>query len=296
MKKDLFILLIVSLLCAQWPADSVYARAKACESVRWTATETNTNNWFYQTYGETCTGANEIYLQCDFKPGIEYRSIAYSYGGEDTDFEFTDKIEKGYFIGSHLCHYQTYGDPSDTVAGTDCSGFLSWCWNVPRQSTGMFINNSAYDKISWTEVKGGDALVKAGSHAVLVLDGTDPAATLIIESTSAVNGVRKRLIDRDSEYWQRYTPLRNPKITGIIGIKQTPLKTSTALKMTVEERKLIFSEEITSLTLYALNGTILLSSNRMSREFTVPPTLASGIYLTVFKTKRGEQSTSLIIP
>lgn len=276
MRTTLLILCISILSYAvQWPADSVYYRAKSCVDVAWTPTAANTDPWFFTTYGKTCTGANEIYLQCDFVAGTPYRSIAYSYGGEDNAREFSDKLSRDYLVGSHLCHYQSYGDPSDTIAGTDCSGFLSYCWNVPRQSTGMFINNKSYLHIERDSIRGGDALVKAGSHAVLVLDGSIPEATLIVESTSAVNGVRKRLIDVNSEYWLKYTPLRNPAIEGTINIINSNTATARPL-FTQYQRVLTFQSEIPKLLLRNLQGQILFEGNEL-KTIELPP--AKGLYI-----------------
>ncbi len=199
MRCLLFLLISISATVA-WPIDSVLARAKRAEEIRWTPTAQNTDLWFYTTYGNSCTGESAIYKECDFIAGQEYRSVAYSYGGEDSDALLASKIERNFLIGSHLCHYRAYGDPSDTVAGTDCSGFVSWCWSAPRLSTGMFLSSSAYEKVDRNALQRGDALVKAGSHMVLVLDATTSDAVLIVESTSAVNGVRQRFIDVNSEY------------------------------------------------------------------------------------------------
>lgn len=281
MRILLSLLLLVTITLGQWPADSVYSRAIACNKVTWTPHEANTNSWFYETYGKTCTGADSVYLHCDFKTGTTYQSIAYSYGGEDSDKLFLQKIDNGFLIGSHLCHYESYGDPSDTVAGTDCSGFLSWCWNVPRQSTGMFLNNKAYLHIDRDSLQGGDALVKAGSHAVLVLDTKLPEATLIIESTSAINGVRQRLIDINSTYWQKYTPLRNPAIEGIIPVIATSQPKYKALTL-FSNGKVSLSEEADFIALYSVRGQLLSKKNNV-KELLLPQ--RSGFYIVKINIK-----------
>lgn len=271
-------MLITLCSAAQWPADSVYNRAKSGVEVEWTPSAANTDPWFFTTYGTTCTGANEIYLQCDFKAGTTYKSIAYSYGGEDNAKEFSDKLSRDFLVGSHLCHYQSYGDPSDTIAGTDCSGFLSYCWNVHRQSTSMFINNKSYLHIDRDSLQAGDALVKASSHAVLVLDASIPEATLIVESTSAVNGVRKRLIDVNSEYWLKYVPLRNPAIEGTMSI--LPHKSFKGITpFSVQQGVLHFENTISSLTLRNLKGQVLYQGE-MIQKLQLPNT--KGLYLIEF--------------
>lgn len=290
--KKTFLFLVIAIITygANWPTDSVYQRAKGCVTVAWTPTVQNTDPWFYTTYGSTCTGANEIYLKCDFKAGTPYRSIAYSYGGEDSDGEFTDKLDRDYLVGSHLCHYQSYGDPSDTIAGTDCSGFLSYCWNVPRQSTGMFINNKNYLHIDRDSLRGGDALIKAGSHAVLVLDGTVPEETLIVESTSAVNGVRKRLIDVNSEYWLNYVPLRNPAIEGTMSVTK-PLNKQTHHTFLQKDGLLLFANPVKNCVLRNLRGQQLLSASDI-QHINLPK--AKGVYILHYN-EQGQSKTVKIM-
>jgi hypothetical protein len=207
----------VILLCAcatarPFPLDSMYARGDSCLSIVWTPDSANTNSDWYAKNGSLCTGADTMYRHCDFTAGTTYRSIAYSYGGEDPYFQFRDKLGRGLLAGSHLCHYQTVGDPSPYVAGTDCSGFVCYLWNAPRVSTGGLVADPQYQKISKSVLEPGDILVKAGSHAVFVVEKDDSAVFLIWESTSAVNGCRERIINVNDAAWDPYVALRNPGI------------------------------------------------------------------------------------
>ena len=206
-------LIIVCGTAFGWPIDSVFARADSCIGIVWTPTATNTNPAWYQQWGSLCTGSDSVYRHCDFAPSRSYSSIAYSYGGEDPYATFRSKIAAGAHPGSHLCHYKSFGDPSAVIAGTDCTGFLCWIWNEPRQNTGGMVASTKYSHPARSALAPGDALIKAGSHAVLIVDPEDPALTLIVESTSDGNCVRTRKIDVNASYWMAYTPVRNPAIT-----------------------------------------------------------------------------------
>jgi hypothetical protein len=197
--------------CYASPLDTLFMRGDSSIAIEWTADSVNTRNDWYSTNGSLCTGADSVYKHCDFIPGVTYHSIAYSYGGEDGYIKFRDKITAGLLIGSHMCHYNKYGDPSAIVAGTDCSGFVCYLWNVPRVATGTL--NSQYKIITRAELDVGDILVKPGSHAVLIIEKEDDNIFLIWESTSAVNGCRERSIDLTDTYWNAYNPRRYEALT-----------------------------------------------------------------------------------
>jgi hypothetical protein len=194
--------------------DTLLARGDSSLAITWTPDSNNTNPEWYRKNGSDCTGSDTVYLHCDFTPGITYSSIAYSYGGEDSFLRFREKVENGFLVGSHLCHYNSFGDPSPAVAGTDCSGFVCYLWDVPRVSTrGLY---SDYISVSRSELSVGDILVKPGSHTLLIVEVTDSTQLLIWESTSVVNGCRERIIDLNDTYWDTYYPRRNKDIvTGI---------------------------------------------------------------------------------
>ena len=196
------------------PLDTLFARGDSSIAVTWTADSANTRADWYRANGALCTDADSVYTHCDFLPGVTYRSIAYSYGGEDGYVRFREKIAAGFLAGSHLCHYTTFGDPSPVVAGTDCSGFVCFLWDVPRVSTRELY--SGYAVITREELDAGDILVKPGSHTVLIVEKEEDTRFLIWESTSAVNGCRQRSIDIADSYWDAYYPRRHSGITGAI--------------------------------------------------------------------------------
>ncbi|NLD94373.1 MAG: hypothetical protein GX639_17090 [Fibrobacter sp.] len=212
----LFIFLIVSAGSAQYAVDSVIALSDSCVQIRWTPDSINTDVSWYEQYGATCTGADTIYKRCDFLPGVEYRGIPYSYGGEDAWYTFRDRLQQGFLVGSHSCHYSVYGDPSNKVTGTDCSGFLSFVWGYPRSTTSTFYTGSAFTTIPIVDVKPGDALVKAtsgcGYHAILIVEANDIKEVVISEASSTVFGCRERVVDLSTSAWQCYKAIRYPKL------------------------------------------------------------------------------------
>jgi len=221
--KSLLLLACISATVSAIPLDSVFARADRATHVSWVASAANTDPWFYVTYGSKCTGTDSIYRHSDFLAGKSYRSIAYSYGGEDAPELFASRIAKGDPAGSHLCHYKTFGDPTPKITGTDCTGFLFYAWDSPRQSSASLAVDSRYPVVARNSVKAGDALVKGGSHAALILNATNPAKTLIVES--AGTGIKQRYIDINSSYWSGFMIKRNLAIGN-----STPLASETAVR------------------------------------------------------------------
>lgn len=199
-----------------WPLDSALARGDSCVNVVWTPDERNVNIAWYRTCGTGCTGGDSVYRHCDFLAGREYRGVAYSYGGEDPYDLFAARVDSGFPVGSHLCHYQTCGDPSGKATGTDCSAFLCYVWNIPRVSTRVLINDSRLERIERSKVRAGDALVKAsaacGYHAIFVAEALDPTEAVLWEASSSVFGCRERVADITTAAWDCYTALRYPAL------------------------------------------------------------------------------------
>lgn len=224
--KPVFIifLFLTSVSLYAFSIDSVIARSDSCVLVEWTPDSNNTSAAWYLNNGLKCTGTDSIYRKCDFSPGLTYHGVAYSYGGEDPWYIFRDKLEQGFPAGSHQCHYNSYGDPSDTIAGTDCSGFLSFAWNYPRSSTSMLYSDSNLQTVPFSHLQPGDALVMASSgcgyHAVLVIESESLSETVIAEASSSVFGCRERVVDLNQQYWNCYKALRYPGLTSIKKEKQ----------------------------------------------------------------------------
>jgi hypothetical protein len=206
---------VAVIAAPSFPLDSMLARGDSCLAVEWTPDSLQTGPDWYVRNGSRCTGSDTVYLHSDFSAGATYRSIAYSYGGEDPYAIFRIKVLNGYLIGSHLCHYLSFGDPSPVIAGTDCSGFVCYIWNVPRASTAGLAADPRYEKIPFAAIEAGDILVKASSHSVFVVEKDDSSRFIIWESTSAVNGCRERMIDINDTQWAPYVALRNSALVRL---------------------------------------------------------------------------------
>ncbi|MBD3322166.1 MAG: hypothetical protein GF350_13795 [Chitinivibrionales bacterium] len=192
--------------------DSVLARGDSSVNIVWTPTSVNTGSDWWSSCGSGCS--DEL-KKCDFLPDRTYRGVAYSYGGEDPFYLFRARLLDGWPVGSHLCHYSTCGDPSSSVTGTDCSGYVCWVWDEPRVSTRELATFDRYDHIEKNELEAGDILVKHGSHTVLVVDAFDNPEVLVWEAAGTpVNGVRERVINLNDTYWDDYQAVRNPRITS----------------------------------------------------------------------------------
>lgn len=208
----LFCLVNLTSMVAASKLDTLFARGDSCINISWTPDDRNTATAWYVKNGSLCTGADSVYRHSDFKSGVTYKSIAYSYGGEDGYLKFRDKINNGLLAGSHMCHYNFFGDPSGVIAGTDCSGFVCYLWGVSRVSTREL--HTQYKIITRDELDAGDILVKSGSHAVVVIEHDEDTRYLIWESTSTVNGCRERIIDLTDSYWDSYYPRRYEGLTA----------------------------------------------------------------------------------
>lgn len=287
---------LLVLFCAtafgSWPLDSVFARADSCIQITWTPTNANTDLTWYGDNGARCTGTDAKYKNCDFIAGTTYKGIAYSYGGEDTPLQFRQRVLLGLAVGSHLCHYQTFGDPTPAVTGTDCTGFLCYVWNAPRVSTGVLVQT--YPHVTLAELKPGDALVKSGSHAVLVAETINLKKAVIMESTSAVNSCRERVVDLTGTDWAAYTPIRNPSL------EMTPILPSQSIRnpfVRVENNRVIFEKcaEQVEITVYSAKGTILFHVNRPAGTGIVNlPMFTPGVYLVTIKSGQNEVTQSIV--
>jgi hypothetical protein len=276
------------------PLDSVLNRGDSCLAVEWTPDSVNTRSAWYVENGSLCTGSDTVYRHSDFVPGTAYRSIAYSYGGEDAYGTFRDKVTRGFLVGSHLCHYSTFGDPSGVIAGTDCSGFVCYVWNVPRTSTGGLVGDSRYLQVPRSKIEPGDILVKAGSHTLLIVEKDDSTNYLIWESTSAVNGCRERIIDISDPAWTAYNALRNPDIvrtsheTTVKNIRQPPSLFKSITRSRDGSSLLLILNRPSSgqCILYNASGrriaAVPVDANRPNLSLPMSAPLAGGVYLIVF--------------
>ena len=302
--------LIASLLAgstAPFPLDSVFSRGDSCLAVEWTPDSANTRADWYVKWGAGCdTG----YRHCDFLPGVAYRSIPYSYGGEDPPALFREKLAQGFLAGSHQCHYNALFsqgiEVSTLVAGSDCSGFVCYVWNVPRTNTGGLISSPDYKRIAKSDLQPGDILVRSGYHTVFIVERVDSTEFLIWEETSAVNGCRERSINLADQAWDLYLAVRNPALTGTEAIKASrnnninPLCDRVAVMPGVTSLLVRFKRSFSgTLTLYDLRGTCLrtnlLTSVSATFLWNLPTRLPRGTYFLSLESTDGFKETFSII-
>jgi hypothetical protein len=287
----IFIIILTCTNSFSWPLDSALARGDSCITISWVPDSANTDPSWYVYYGTQCTGSDSIYLHCDFIPGRTYNGVAYSYGGEDPWYLFRSRIDSGFFAGSHLCHYNEYGDPSDTITGTDCSGYLCYIWNVPRMSTSAIVQSSLFEEIDKKDLRAGDGLVRGGYHCVFVVEADDPAETVIWEASSSVFGCRERITDMSNSYWEPYTALRYPEITKIFHHQsKNPHRASYLISMKVLSSgktiiSSLYSQEI-QIQMYTMRGQLIdrvtIPAHTENFELTNCITNSNGIYIVSF--------------
>jgi hypothetical protein len=307
MKKFLFLLfalLFLPRVTHTIPLDSTIARSDSCVAIEWTPDSFNTDNKWYTQYGTQCKNKDSIYKYCDFIAGHTYHGIAYSYGGEDPWYIFREHLATGYLAGSHQCHYNTVGDPSGKVTGTDCSGFLCFIWNISRTTTTDLYNNKAYPSIPIIEVECGDALVKAsaayGYHAILVVEASDPAEVVISEATSVVNGCRQRVVDLTTSEWAPYKAIRNPTFHKQQVVELND-KMFPEIKIAQSEGKFLtiyLNEPLSGvMRAYDVAGKLLLSQKLENTKTTYTITKITRVpRIILLSIQSGYQSRSLQIP
>jgi hypothetical protein len=144
----------------------------------------------------------------DWKPDQKVTGLPYNWGGIDSPEDFDKKLAKGYAAGSH----SRYG-VSACTAGTDCSGFVAYCWGLRshKYTTRNLRDIAGRPKYNWfTDMKPGDALNKAGAHVVLFA-GYNPDGTINIFEAS---GSAARVIYHQTT-WSRlrgYLPVQYKRI------------------------------------------------------------------------------------
>ncbi|HEX3020702.1 MAG TPA: hypothetical protein VHP36_10390 [Chitinispirillaceae bacterium] len=272
--------------------DSAFTRSDSCVHIQWIADSSNTDPSWYITNGIKCTGIDSVYRHCDFLPGQSYTGIAYSYGGEDPWFLFRSRLMQGYLAGSHLCHYNFYGDPSNRVTGTDCSGFLCFLWNYPRVSTQTFAKSSDFLTISYSQIQPGDALVKSGSHIVFVLEADTITEVVISEASSTVRGCRERLVDLTDPEWESYKAIRYPDLNSEIirpKVAQGTDHNFSIKKVTNGNHIIHFSKPFSGIMkVIALDGKQILCSSIRNSYSVHLPTLTESVVIVHLKDEIGK--------
>lgn len=249
--------------------DNSIVRSDSCVNIQWVADSSNTDPLWYLTNGAKCTGLDSIYRQCDFQPGQTYFGVAYSYGGEDPWYLFRTRLLEGYLVGSHLCHYNYYGDPSNRVTGTDCSGFLSFLWDYPRVNTRIFATSADFLSINYSEIRAGDALVKSGSHIVFILEADTITEVVISEASSTVRGCRERVVDLTDPEWIGYKAIRYPGLkTSHVSTKSKEIEKNLLVLVTTKGHQAIrFHKPFSGvLRVISIDGKQLINSSVRNRK------------------------------
>lgn len=102
----------------------------------------------------------------------------------------------------------------------DCSGFLSYAWQIAAPGTTTSAMSSITTPISWSALQPGDALLRADStvhHVVLFAKWDDTAHTIYTlyhEADVTVGTEVKSGVAVTNPYWSTYQPVRYQAITA----------------------------------------------------------------------------------
>ena len=127
--------------------------------------------------------------------------IAYDWGGMDGPEAFDRKLAQGQAAGSHSKHGVT-----SCTAGTDCSGYVSFCWGSTRKYGTSTIENpddglAVRPRYNWfADMLPGDALNKPGSHIVLFAGYRADGNPNVYEAAGGAG----RVIYNNWSTWARY--------------------------------------------------------------------------------------------
>lgn len=119
--------------------------------------------------------------------GQSFGPMPYHWGGGDSPETFKAKLTNGLLAGNVCtCREPQFNQCQVREAtGVDCSGFVSRTWGVAKHGTSN-LHEVASPLTNLSQLKGGDALNKAGSHVRLFVGfGPGPALTFdVIESAT----------------------------------------------------------------------------------------------------------------
>ncbi len=167
--------------------DEIIATARRLEQHQWICREPNRR--------APCVTVAPY--NCDFAANATVRGIAYDWGGMDGPEDFDRKLAQGKAAGSHQWHGVT-----SCTAGTDCSGFVSYCWfgtSPPRKygTVNVVVDSLAIPlRGNWfTDMKPGDAFNKPGSHIVLFAGYHSDGRPIFYEASGGANKVIRKIWD-----------------------------------------------------------------------------------------------------
>src|SRR5262249_2030916 len=103
---------------------------------------------------------------------------------------------------------------------TDCSGFVSMCWDLGKSSntSALFGGDSNENLKSWDELLPADAGVKRG-HVMLFLgfDSDAKSGICVLEQSSTKNDMQFRMHTVSSLKSEGYKPIRADKLESDVG-------------------------------------------------------------------------------
>jgi len=151
-------------------------------------------------------------LTASCQPGYEsafvvgdFMGVAYDWGGFDSLFQFSKKLDAGQAAGS-----PAGGDVTSCTTGVDCSGFVSQTWRTSSK-----YGTSTIDQVSSTIPRAsllpGDAINDAGNHVVLFGHLLSSGEPYLYEAA----GFNTRINAFGGWSWvDGYVPRRYQNITG----------------------------------------------------------------------------------
>ncbi len=135
----------------------------------------------------------------------DFLGVAYDWGGFDSLFQFSKKIDAGYAAGS-----PAGGDVTSCTTGVDCSGFVSQTWRT-SDKYGTSTLDQISSAIGMASLLPGDAINDAGTHVVLYGGTMTSGEPLLYEAA----GFNTRVNAYGGWSWvDGYVPRRYQNITG----------------------------------------------------------------------------------
>jgi hypothetical protein len=143
--------------------------------------------------------------------------IPYKWGGHFEKIAvFESRLDQGFLAGD-VCTCRTSQHNYCIVpeaTGLDCSGFVSSSWLAPYTGTSNMKNIT--DRVAWDQLKGADALNRAGSHIMLFVEYATPdhEYVRVIHSAISCSGVCGDVVRRKKLKAEGYIPVRYRNIVN----------------------------------------------------------------------------------
>lgn len=145
------------------------------------------------------------------KAETEITSVPYKWGGYFRRIEqFEDALASNKLAGDVCtCRRSEHNYcivPEST--GLDCSGFISFAWNIPYHTTSSMHEIST--NIDWYSLREGDAINRRGRHILLFLSYTSASRTdvRVLESSLTCRGVCESVHSVSDLQGKDYQPIR----------------------------------------------------------------------------------------